>query len=127
MTQDEAFAYALLRAVPRVDRGEAVNVGVVLFCRRADFLGLRWMLPQARLEALAPELDRDALAALLQTLERVAAGDSRGGPVAMQPMSERFHWLVAPSSTVVVPGEVHTGLTSDPRGTLDRLFEELVA
>ncbi len=126
MSPDEAFAYALLRAVPRVDRGEAVNVGVVVFCRRADFLALRWTLPRARLEALAPELDTDALGALLQTFERVAAGDPGGGPVAMQPISERFHWLVAPSSTVVVPGEVHTGLTRDPRSTLERLFEELV-
>ncbi len=127
MSEDEPFAYALLRAVPRVERGEAVNVGVILFCRRAGFLGLRWMLPHDRLAALDPKLDRDGLEALLRTLERVAVGDPLAGTVAGQPISERFHWLVAPSSTIVVPGEVHTGLTPDPHGTLDRLFEELVA
>jgi hypothetical protein len=127
MPVDEPFAYALLRAVPHAERGEAANVGVILFCRRADFLALRWTLEQPRLQALDPALDLDALAALLQTLERVAAGDERAGAVAGQPPSERFHWLVAPSSTIVVPGEVHTGLTSDPRATLDRLFEQLVA
>ncbi len=127
MPADEPFAYALLRAVPHVERGESVNIGVVLFCRRADFLGLRWMLPQSRLQALDPVLDLDALAALLRTLERVAAGDPQAGAVACQPPSERFHWLVAPSSTIVVPGEVHTGLTPDPAATFNRLFEQLVA
>ncbi|MGA9284163.1 MAG: DUF3037 domain-containing protein [Solirubrobacteraceae bacterium] len=127
MPTDEPFAYALLRAVPHVERGESVNIGVVLFCRRADFLGLRWMLPDGRLRALDPALDLDALTALLQTLERVAVGDPQAGAVACQPPSERFHWLVAPSSTIVVPGEVHTGLTSDPSATLNRLFEQLVA
>jgi Protein of unknown function (DUF3037) len=127
MPTDEPFAYALLRAVPHVGRGESVNIGVVLFCRRADFLGLRWVLPRDRLRALDPTLDIDALTALLHALERVAAGDSRAGAVACQLPSERFHWLVAPSSTIVVPGEVHTGLTSDPGTTLNRLFEQLVA
>ncbi|HEY1687549.1 MAG TPA: DUF3037 domain-containing protein [Solirubrobacteraceae bacterium] len=127
MPNDEPFAYALLRAVPQAPRGESLNVGVVLFCRRADFLGLRWTLQRARLLALDPTLDLDALAALLRTLERVVDGDPQAGSVARQPPSERFHWLVAPSSTIVVPGEVHTGLTSDPRLTLDRLFEQLVA
>src|SRR5580698_5057225 len=126
MPADEPFAYALLRAVPHVERGESVNIGVVLFCRRADFLGLRWVLPDSRLRALDSMLDFDALTALLQTLERVAAGDPQAGAVACQPPSERFHWLVAPSSTIVVPGEVHTGLTSDARATLNRLFEQLV-
>ena len=127
MPGDEAFAYALLRAIPRVERGEAVNVGVVLFCRRADFLGLRWMVPRERLKALDPQLDCDSLEALLTTLERIAAGDPQAGSVARQPISERFHWLVAPSSTIVTPGEVHTGLTPDPGGTMERLFEQLVA
>jgi hypothetical protein len=126
MPTDEPFAYALLRVVPHVERGESANIGVVVFCRRADFLELRWMLPHDRLRALDPLLDLDALAALLQTLERVASGDRQAGVVACQPSSERFHWLVAPSSTIVVPSEVHTGLTSDPRVTLDRLFEQLV-
>jgi len=126
MPADEPFAYALLRAIPHVERGEAVNVGVVVFCRRAEFLELRWMIPAERLRALDPALDLDAVAAQLAALERVAAGDPSAGAVAGQPPSERFHWLVAPASTIVAPGEVHTGLTADPRATLDRLFGQLV-
>jgi hypothetical protein len=127
MPSDEPFAYAPLRVIPNAQRGEAINVGVVLFCRRGDFLGLRWALLPARLAALDPGLDLDALAAHLRTLKRIAAGDKQAGPVARQPPSERFHWLVAPASTIVVPGEIHTGISTDPRATLDRLFEQLVA
>jgi len=127
MPPDEPFAYAVLRAIPHVERGEAVNVGVVLFCRRAEFLGLRWIVPEARLRVLDPALDLAALAAQLEALARVAAGEPGAGAVARQPPSERFHWLVAPASTIVAPGEVHTGLTADPAATLDRLFDQLVA
>jgi hypothetical protein len=127
MPAGEPFAYALMRAIPDVDRGEAVNVGIVLFCRRADFLCLRWMLPAARLSEMDASLDLDALSAHLQALERIARGDRTAGAVAHQPPSERFHWLVAPASTIVAPGEVHTGISDDPRATLERLFERLVA
>jgi hypothetical protein len=127
MPADEPFAYALLRVVPNADRGESINVGVVLFCRRRDFLCLRWTLPRQRLRALDAALDLDSLASHLEALERIARGDSTAGAVADQPASERFHWIVAPTSTIVTPGEVHTGITTDPRATLDRLFEQLVA
>lgn len=122
----EAFAYALLRVVPHVERGESVNAGVVLFCRRADFLGLLTALPAERLSALDSGIDVDAVAAHLCALERIAAGDPGAGAVARQPRSERFHWLVAPASTIVVPSEVHTGLSDDPEQTLARLFKRLV-
>lgn len=122
----EPFAYALLRVVPRAERGEAVNAGIVLFCRGRDFLALRAILPEQRLRALDPEADLPAISRHLDTLERIAAGDPLGGPMAAQPASARFHWLVAPTSTVVQPSEVHTGLSSDPADTLARLFRQLV-
>ena len=122
----EPFAYALLRVVPRAERGEAVNAGIVLFCRGRDFLALRTILPAERLRALDPGADLAAISHHLATLAQIAAGDPVGGPMAAQPASARFHWLVAPTSTVVQSSEVHTGLSSDPAATLERLFRLLV-
>ena len=122
----KAFSYAILRVVPRVERGERFNVGVVLFCRQRDYLGLRVSLDEDRLRALAPDLPVAEVRSHLDALVRVAEGDSTGGPIAAMPASERFGWLVAPSSTIVQPGPVHTGLTDDPQGELERLFSRLV-
>jgi hypothetical protein len=127
MQADDPFAYAVLRVVPSIERGERVNVGVVLFCRRRDFLALRWTVPSERLSAFGDSLDFEAMSAQMQTLEQIAAGDSQAGAVAELPISERFHWLVAPTSTMLVAGEVHTGISDEPKATLDRLFERLVA
>jgi hypothetical protein len=123
----EEFQYALLRVVPHVERGECINAGVVVFCRRAGFLAARVALDRDRLAALAPDVDADEIERHLATLARVAAGDPDAGPVAALERSERFHWLVAPSSTVVQPSPVHTGLCDDAQATLDRLFDSLVA
>jgi len=120
------FQYAALRIVPRVERGEAVNAGVVLFCRPMRFLGARTQLDEALLAALSPGCDPKEISALLDTIERIADGSPDGGPIAALPASERFHWLVAPASTIVQAGPVHTGLTADPAGELDRLFTRLV-
>jgi hypothetical protein len=120
------FQYAALRIVPRVERGEAVNAGVVLFCRPKRFLGARTYLDEALLAALSPECDPTEISALLDTIERIAEGSPDGGPIAQLPASERFHWLVAPASTIVQAGPVHTGLTADPAGELDRLYTRLV-
>ena len=120
------FSYAILRVVPSVERGERINAGVVLFCRQRGFLGARVALDEQRLAALAPKLDAGAVRGHLDGLVRVAEGDPAAGPIAALPQSERFGWLVAPSSTVVQPSEVHTGLCDDPARTLDELFEELV-
>jgi hypothetical protein len=120
------FQYAILRVVPRVERGERFNVGVVLFCRQRDFLGVRVALDEARLHALAPGLDATAIRPHLEALVRVAQADPRAGPIGAMPASERFGWLVAPSSTMIQPSEVHTGLSGDPAATLDALFAELV-
>jgi hypothetical protein len=121
-----AFSYAILRVVPSVERGERINAGVVLFCRQRGFLNARVALDERRLAALAPELDAGVVRAHLDGLVRVAEGEPAAGPIAALPQSERFGWLVAPSSTVVQPSEVHTGLCEDPGRTLDELFDELV-
>jgi hypothetical protein len=120
------FQYAIVRVVPRVERGECINAGVVLFCRPLRFLGARTQLDAHLLEALAPDCDFSAVSKLLRTMELIAAGEPSGGPIAELPQSERFHWLVAPASTIVQSGPVHTGLTADPGGELDRLFARLV-
>jgi Protein of unknown function (DUF3037) len=121
-----AFSYAILRVVPRVERGERFNAGVVLFCRQRDFLGVKVGLDERRLAALAPDVSAGEVRDYLDALVRVAAGSPEGGAIAALPPSERFGWLVAPSSTIVQPSEVHTGLSCDPAGTLEQLYTELV-
>jgi hypothetical protein len=123
----DSFQYAVLRVVPRLERGECLNAGVVLFCRRRSFLAARMDLDERALAVLAPGVDPAPLRAHLESLARVAAGDATAGPVAALEQSERFHWLVAPSSTTIQPGPVHTGLCDDPAAALDRLFDRLVA
>ena len=122
----EDFQYAVVRVVPRVERGECLNAGVVLFSRRHGFLAARTELDEAALAALSPDCDPAEVRPHLEAIERVAAGDPAGGPIAALEPSERFHWLTAPASTIVQPSPVHTGLTADPAGELDRLFAQLV-
>ncbi len=120
------FSYAILRVVPRVERGECFNAGVVLFCRQLGFLGVKVGLDERRLAALAPEASARDVRAHLEALVRVAAGEAEGEAIAGLPASERFGWLVAPSSTIIQPSPVHTGLSADPQATLDALFAQLV-
>jgi hypothetical protein len=122
----ETFSYAVVRVVPRVERGESFNAGVVLFCRRRGFLGARIGLDESRLAALAADLSPREVLAQLEAVVRVANGDPAAGPLAVLPASERFGWLVAPASTIIQPSPVHTGLCVDPAETLERLFAELV-
>jgi hypothetical protein len=123
---EAAFSYAVLRVVPRVERGEAMNVGVVLFSRQHNYLGLRVRLDEGRLAALDPRSDPEPIRAQLAALTVVASGEGHGGVLAGLPASDRFGWLTAESSTIIQPSEVHTGLTDDPAATLDHLFETLV-
>jgi Protein of unknown function (DUF3037) len=122
----EPFSYAILRLVPSIERGEQLNVGVVVFCRPLDFLGARTALDDDRARAIARDVDLDGARRHLAGIERIAAGDADGGPIAELDTTARFHWLVAPSSTIVQPSEVHTGLCDDPEACLDELFERLV-
>jgi len=120
------FQYAVIRVVPRVERGEALNAGVILLCRPKRFLAARTSLDETRLRALAADVDPVTIETHLAAIERIAGGSPEGGPIASLGQAERFHWLVAPSSTVIQPSEVHSGLCDDPAEELDHLFERLV-
>jgi hypothetical protein len=120
------FAYALLRVVPRAERGERLNAGIVLYSRQHDFLDMRTHLDGARLAALDPGLDPAPIRERLDALRSVVCGEPEGGALAALEASERFGWIVAPASTILQPSEVHTGLTCDPAATLERLFATLV-
>ena len=120
------FQYAMVRVVPDVERGECLNAGVIVFCRPRRFLAARVALDETRLRALDPDVDLEAVRAHLSAVERIGAGDPSAGPIAALPASERFHWLVAPASTIIQPSPVHTGLTEDPEGELERLLRRLV-
>jgi hypothetical protein len=119
----DPFVYALIRAVPRVERGELINVGVLLYCQNRDFLAARVHLDEDRLRALDPAVDVAAVRTALESWDL----SCRRGPAAthLKP-GERFRWLAAPRSTVIQPGPVHTGLTDDPAADLDRLLDLLV-
>jgi hypothetical protein len=121
------FSYAVYRLVPRVERGERINVGVVLFSRPLDFLGARTALDEQRLLALWPGVDPAAVRPHLDAIERIAQGDPEAGPIAALDTTARFHWLVAPSSTIIQPSAVHTGVCDEPAAELDKLFDALVA
>jgi hypothetical protein len=120
------FEYAIVRVVPREDRGESFNAGIVVHSRARRYLAAMIGLDRAVLRALAPECDPAVVQAQLDTFPRICAGDPSAGPIAALSRPERFHWLVSPSSTMVQASPVHTGLTSDPSATLAHLFATLV-
>jgi DUF3037 family protein len=119
----EIFEYALIRVVPRIERGESVNAGVIVYSKTYKFLKTRIELNEARLTALDPDADIAAIKAALRAFERACSE----GPLAEQTLGERFRWLTAPRSAIVQPGPVHAGVTSDPAADLDRLFDTLVS
>lgn len=119
----EIFEYALIRVVPRVERGEMINAGVIVYSKSHRYLRAKIELDEARLRALAPDADTDAIRAALTAFEQACAH----GPLAERPLGERFRWLTAPRSAMVQPGPVHSGITDDPALQLERLFTRLVA
>ena len=121
-----AFDYALIRVVPRVEREEFLNVGAVVFCATQRFLAARVDLDRPRLQALGGPLDLDLIERHLNAIPAICAGESSAGPMALLPLSERFHWVVSPRSTVVQLSPVHSGLTEDPAAALDRLMSTMV-
>ena len=120
-----AYQYVVLRCVPRADREEFVNVGVVVFCHATDFLQAAWRVDTDRLTALDPGLDLDQVCDALTFVDGVCAGDERGGVAAASPLSQRFGFLKAPRSTVLQPGPVHGGVTTDLARQLERLLHQL--
>ncbi len=112
--------------MPEVERGECLNVGVVLICRQRRYLGIRLALDADRLRAFWPSIDVEAVSQQLDGLRRVAEGDPTAGPIARLSQAERFHWLVAPSSTIIQPSPAHSGLCEQPAAALDELMARLV-
>ena len=119
----EIFEYALIRVIPRIDRGEAINVGVIVYSKSFRYLKTRIDLNENRLKALDPGADTDAVRGALSAFTRACTE----GPLAEQTLGERFRWLTAARSAIVQPGPVHAGITDDPDADLDRLFATLVA
>jgi hypothetical protein len=120
------YSFAIVRVVPRVERGECVNVGVVLFVRARRYLAARIELDRARLSALAPDLDLVLVERHLATFLAIASAGREGGPLADLPAAERFHWLVAPRSTIIQTSPAHAGWTVDPAAELERLLDAYV-
>ncbi|MBD0844465.1 DUF3037 domain-containing protein [Streptomyces sp. TRM68416] len=122
----EVFEYAVLRVVPRVERGECINAGVLVYCRARAYVGARTHLDEARLLALDPDADLPGVRAALDAVQRVCSGGATAGQAASDDAGRRFRWLIAPRSTIVQPGPVHTGLTTDPAAETERLLGLLV-
>lgn len=121
-----SFDYAVVRVVPRVEREEFINAGIILFCRTRRFLQGRVALDERRLAALAPHLDAAEIERHLNLIPLICSGDPAAGPIAGLSLAERFHWLVAPRSTIIQTSAVHTGLCLDPATTLDHLMQTMV-
>lgn len=126
MRDCHAYDYAVLRVVPEVAREEFINVGVILSCPDRQFLGVRTHVDAERLRAFAPGLDEELVRAHLAALEAVCRGGDEAGPIGALPPRQRFHWLVAPKSTIIQTSPPHTGLCRDPKETLDRLLRDYV-
>jgi hypothetical protein len=126
MQEKLLFEYAVIRIVPRVEREEFLNAGVILYCSAKRFLQMRYILKQDRLGACCPDLDMQELEARLKAIESICAGGKEGGTIGALPLASRFRWLTATRSTIVQTSAVHPGLCMDPLETLERLFSELV-
>ena len=126
MPAPNSFDYAVLRIVPRVDREEFLNAGVILFCLERGFLDAKVHLPEQRLRVGWPDLDLNLVQAHLSAFARIARGDPDAGPIAQLSPRERFHWLVSPRSTIIQVSPVHSGLCDSPESILEALFRKLV-
>lgn len=127
MPEKHLYEYAVLRVVPRVEREEFLNVGVILYCASRGFLQARFEVPEARLRAFAgAEMDVVELAERLRSFERICSGRKEGGPIGQLAVASRFRWLTATRSTIVQTSPVHPGLCEDPAETLARLYAQLV-
>lgn len=127
MPVPSSFDYAVVRVVPRVERGEFINAGVIVFCLERKFLEARVLVDEARLKALWPEVDVELVRRHLEAIPKIAAGDMAAGPIARLSLRERFHWLVSPRSTIIQVSEVHTGLCEEePMEMVDGLVQRLL-
>ncbi|MCX6217175.1 DUF3037 domain-containing protein [Spirosoma sp.] len=120
------FEYAVIRVMPRVEREEFINVGVIVYCRSLGFLKTLYTLNETRLHALSADLDIDEVRERIQAFEKICAGRREGGTIGQLGIAERFRWLTATRSTIVQSSPVHPGLCTDAGETLTKLFEQLV-
>jgi len=127
MPAPASYDYAVVRVVPRVDREEFINAGVILFSKARHFLAARVEVNEDRLRSLAPAVDVVLVRRHLEAIPRICAGEEDAGPIAQLSQSERFQWLVAPRSTMIQISPVHGGLCDDPAARLEELFQWLVA
>ena len=127
MQQKNVFEYSVIRVVPRVERGEFLNVGVIVFSKSASFLGLKYVVPEEKLRALYEEIDLEEIRCHLEAFEKICKGNPEGGPIAELDLPSRFRWLTAKRSTMIQCSEVHPGLSPDAFQTLEKLFMELVS
>lgn len=126
MQEKYLYEYALIRVVPRVEREEFINVGVILFCTKQKFLKVLFTIDQYRLEALSGDVDLVELEAHLNALSKICAGEKEGGPIGTLDLPSRFRWLTATRSTIIQSSKVHPGFCMDVAGTLERLFRTMV-
>jgi hypothetical protein len=126
MHAPNSYDYALIRLVPSVERGECLNIGVILFCRTLDFLGVRINLNAARSLALSPDLDIVAVQQQLDSILLICEGGPEAGPLGKMSQSERFHWLVSPRSTIIQISPTHEGMCDNPEAALEHLFRTMV-
>lgn len=126
MPAPSSFDYAIVRVVPRVDREEFINAGVILYCLTHRYLEARVELDERRLQALAPDADVELIRSHLESIPRLCLGGKAAGPIGQLPQKERFHWLVAPRSTMIQTGPVHSGLCEDPTKALEHLLQRMV-
>lgn len=126
MPARSSYDYAVIRLVPRVEREEFVNVGVILFCLKADFLGAQIFVDEPRIRAFSPDVDLATVRTHLEAIEQVCRGGVGAGPIGALPIKDRWHWLVAPRSTLIQTSPVHSGLCESPQKELERLTAKMV-
>jgi hypothetical protein len=126
MQDNQLFEYAVIRLVPRVDREEFLNVGVILYCAKQQFLKTLFQLDENRITSLYPEIDIEVVRKHLNTFQLICQGDPGAGPIAKLPVAERFRWLTATRSTIIQISKVHPGFCTDAEETLQKLFRQLV-
>jgi hypothetical protein len=126
MQDNQLFEYAVIRLVPRVDREEFLNVGVILYCAKQQFLKTLFQLDEGRITSLYPEIDIEVVRKHLNTFQLICQGDPGAGPIAKLPLAERFRWLTATRSTIIQISKVHPGFCTDAEETLQKLFRQLV-
>ena len=126
MQQKHLFEYAVIRVVPRVEREEFLNIGVILYCAKQQFLQAKYYLDETRLHAFSADLDLNELKDHVCAFERICIGEPMAGPIGKLDMASRFRWLTATRSTILQTSKVHPGFCEDALETLERLFQQLV-